>query len=248
LTAIGAFVRPLQIFTWIVPSYITFQVGYVRSGSNIVNIGLYSYMPINQHIYWNCCSQRNYHYHRKSGSWPCGRYTPRRNWLTWHHATTVWSCRQFFLSFRYFTRHWFASLFPGNPFCCWRISLHWRCSRLANVSISSDSILFTLSSCSVTFLASCLLACWWHCVLLKRALVFQPRCAIFLQKYLAFSLVDCSLRVKVVHKPCVRWVFTRYYYYDMDADNIDSLRLWPLESRACSWSREWILNMINFWL
>ena len=52
LTAIGAFVRP-SFLKKIRSSYITLQVGYVRS--EIVNIGLYSCVPINQHLHWNYC-------------------------------------------------------------------------------------------------------------------------------------------------------------------------------------------------
>ena len=82
----------------VVASYIFSQVGYVESGSKIVYIGLYSCVPINQHLHRNCRPYCNRHYHWKSGIWPCSRYTPRRNWLAWYHPTIVRSCKLSFYS------------------------------------------------------------------------------------------------------------------------------------------------------
>ena len=129
---------PMQV----VSSYFFFQVGYVKLNPKIVNFGLYSCAPINQHLYRNCRPYCSRHYHWKSGIWPCSRYTPRRNWLAWYHTTIFWSCKMSFPPWVFYTntRHcWLlASLFPGHSLCCRRISLYRRCSRLANVSTFSD--------------------------------------------------------------------------------------------------------------
>ena len=68
------------------------------------------------------------------------------------------------------------------------------------------------SSCSATFLANCLLASWWHVLCSNVHCLSASLCYIF-AKYSAFSLPDCSLRVRVLSKPYVRRVLIGYYYW-----------------------------------
>ena len=95
LTAIGAFVCLLNFRCKLCPLTFFFQVGYVKSASKIINISLYSCVPTIQHFYRNCRPQCNCHDHWESGIWPCGRCTPRCNWLAWHHATNFRPCKSF---------------------------------------------------------------------------------------------------------------------------------------------------------
>ena len=78
----------------------------------------------------------------------------------------------------------FASLFPGHSFCCRRISLYRRCSRLAYVSTLVILLDALLVFCHVSRqLASSILITR---ILFKRALSFQPRFAIFAKKLSIF--------------------------------------------------------------
>lgn len=144
-------------------SYFFFQVGYVKSGLKIVNIGLYSCAPTNQNLYRNCCPHCNGYYHWESGIWPCCGYTPRRNWLAWHHVTNFRSCKLSLSHPRMIytdTRHCSLLCSQVIPFVAGGFLYIGAVAVLPTWAFSVILLDVLLVFC--TFLASCLLASWWH--------------------------------------------------------------------------------------